>query len=64
MRTDCMLSTHPIEIPIDHSSLIDQVFDALSYQKGAAVIRMLEGFIGKDAFKAYYITIQCFIAVA
>ncbi len=32
MRTDCMLSTHAIEIPIEDSKLIDQVFDALSYQ--------------------------------
>jgi aminopeptidase N len=29
-----------------------QVFDALSYQKGASVIRMLEGFIGQDKFRA------------
>ncbi len=31
MRTDCMLSTHAIEIPIDDAKLIDQVFDALRY---------------------------------
>jgi aminopeptidase N len=27
------------------------MFDALSYDKGASVIRMLEGFLGADAFQ-------------
>jgi aminopeptidase N len=30
---------------------IDEAFDAIAYQKGAAVLRMLESYVGADTFK-------------
>lgn len=51
MRTDALLKSHPIEVPINDPKEIEQVFDALSYYKGASVIRQLVAAIGSDAFK-------------
>lgn len=51
LDTDSMLSSHPIEVPIEDPSMIDQVFDALSYSKGASIIRMVESYIGRDKFQ-------------
>eukprot|EP00003_Mantamonas_plastica_P004287 TRINITY_DN13392_c0_g1_i1.p1 TRINITY_DN13392_c0_g1~~TRINITY_DN13392_c0_g1_i1.p1 ORF type:complete len:891 (+),score=339.84 TRINITY_DN13392_c0_g1_i1:2678-5350(+) len=52
LKLDGMLSSHPIEVPIYKSKEIDEIFDAISYEKGASVIRMLVHYIGEDAFKA------------
>ena len=30
---------------------MDEIFDSISYNKGASVIRMLHDFIGREAFK-------------
>jgi len=52
LRVDALESSHPIEAVINDPKEISQIFDGLSYQKGAAVIRLLESTIGADAFKA------------
>ncbi|CAG8538500.1 28782_t:CDS:10, partial [Racocetra persica] len=41
LQLDALRSSHPIEVPI---------FDAISYYKGASVIRMLSSYIGVDVF--------------
>eukprot|EP00475_Leptophrys_vorax_P030859 TRINITY_DN46556_c0_g1_i1.p2 TRINITY_DN46556_c0_g1~~TRINITY_DN46556_c0_g1_i1.p2 ORF type:complete len:892 (-),score=57.52 TRINITY_DN46556_c0_g1_i1:164-2788(-) len=51
LHTDALLGSHPVEVPINDPKEIEQVFDALSYSKGACVIRQLEAAIGGDAFK-------------
>lgn len=51
LTTDALLSSHPVEVPIKDPKEIGQVFDALSYQKGACVIRQLEAALGADDFK-------------
>ncbi|GJP41930.1 hypothetical protein CLOM_g1545 [Closterium sp. NIES-68] len=51
LHTDALLGSHPVEVPINDPKEIEQVFDALSYSKGACVIRQLEAAIGADAFK-------------
>eukprot|EP00850_Spirogloea_muscicola_P007713 SM000039S14543 [mRNA] locus=s39:838687:844494:+ [translate_table: standard] len=51
LSTDALLSSHPIEVPITDPKEIQQVFDALSYQKGACVIRQLEAALGHADFK-------------
>jgi len=51
MRVDSMRSSHAIQVPVPDPSLISQVFDGLSYSKGAAVIRALEAFMTADKFR-------------
>lgn len=51
MNDDALVSTHPIEVEVNWPSEVDQIFDAISYDKGAAVIHMLISHIGMDAFR-------------
>lgn len=51
MRLDALESSHPIEVPVSAARKIDEVFDEISYSKGGAVIRMIWGFLGEDAFR-------------
>lgn len=46
-----MRSSHPIDIDVNKPSEINQIFDAISYSKGASLIRMLNAYLGADAFK-------------
>lgn len=49
---DARASTHPI---VEHITSVDQLttaFDQITYSKGEAVIRMLEGAVGPDRFRA------------
>ncbi len=48
---DALANTHPIEVEVNHPGEIAEIFDAISYQKGASVIRMLYHFIGEEFFK-------------
>lgn len=34
------------QVPVGHPDEVDEIFDAISYSKGAAVIRMLHDYIG------------------
>ncbi|KAJ3324928.1 Aminopeptidase 2 mitochondrial [Boothiomyces sp. JEL0866] len=47
---DSMRSSHPIEVEVKSPSEVSQIFDAISYSKGASVIRMLNAFLGSDKF--------------
>jgi aminopeptidase N len=51
MRTDAASGTHPVITPIHDVFAAADAFDTITYQKGAAVIRMLEGYMGEDAFR-------------
>lgn len=46
-----MKNSHPIEVPVGHPSEIDEIFDDISYNKGASVIRMLHRYIGDGDFR-------------
>ncbi|CAI2178500.1 20254_t:CDS:10 [Funneliformis geosporum] len=50
LQLDALRSSHPIEVPVNNTSEISQIFDAISYYKGASVIRMLSTFIGENVF--------------
>ena len=39
------------EVEVGHPSEVDEIFDNISYNKGASVIRMLFEWIGEDAFR-------------
>ncbi len=50
-RLDALKNTHPIEVPVNHPSEISEIFDGVSYEKGATVIRMLATYLGEAAFR-------------
>ncbi len=52
MRLDSRAGTHPVITEIPDVFAASNAFDAITYQKGQAVIRMLEAYVGEDAFKA------------
>ncbi|XP_062708639.1 puromycin-sensitive aminopeptidase isoform X3 [Aedes albopictus] len=51
LELDCLKNSHPIEVPVGHPSEIDEIFDEISYNKGASVIRMLYHYLGDDDFR-------------
>ncbi|CAO2816653.1 unnamed protein product [Amaranthus hypochondriacus] len=58
LRLDGLSESHPIEVEINHASEIDEIFDAISYRKGASVIRMLQSYLGADPFQR---ALACYI---
>ncbi|CAK9008253.1 unnamed protein product [Durusdinium trenchii] len=52
MRLDSLRSSHPIQVPIKHAEEVEEVFDAISYCKGASVIKMAHAYLGADAFRS------------
>ncbi|KAF7084371.1 hypothetical protein CFC21_088013 [Triticum aestivum] len=50
-RLDALAGSHPIEVDVNHVDEIDEIFDAISYRKGAAVIRMLQSYLGAEIFQ-------------
>ncbi|XP_047972528.1 aminopeptidase M1 [Salvia hispanica] len=51
LRLDGLAESHPIEVEVNHASEIDEIFDAISYRKGASVIRMLQTYLGPESFQ-------------
>lgn len=50
MSLDSMRSSHPIEVEVHHPDEISEIFDNISYAKGASVVRMVAHYIGMDIF--------------
>ncbi|XP_014604170.1 PREDICTED: puromycin-sensitive aminopeptidase isoform X1 [Polistes canadensis] len=51
LELDALKNSHPIEVLVEHPAEIDEIFDDISYYKGACVIRMLHSYIGDDDFR-------------
>ena len=51
LSRDCLINTHPIQVPVSSPDEIEEIFDAISYGKGAHVLQMLEAYIGEEAFR-------------
>ena len=51
MAVDGLHSTRPIEFPVISPTDANGMFDILTYEKGAAVLRMLEQYLGVDRFR-------------
>ncbi len=49
---DGLHSTRPIEYPVAAPKDADAMFDVLTYEKGASVLRMMEQYLGADVFRA------------
>jgi puromycin-sensitive aminopeptidase len=48
---DGLWSTRPIEYPVRAPKDADAMFDVLTYEKGASVLRMLEQYVGPTVFR-------------
>jgi puromycin-sensitive aminopeptidase len=48
---DGLQSTRPIEFPVGAPREADAMFDILTYEKGASVLRMLEQYLGPEVFR-------------
>ena len=51
MQADSLSNTHPIDVQVKEPEEISQIFDEISYGKGASVLRMIESWIEQDAFR-------------
>ena len=52
MALDAREGTHAIITPIVDSLQAQEAFDEIAYEKGSAVIRTLESYLGEEAFRA------------
>ncbi|WP_419815745.1 M1 family metallopeptidase [Glacieibacterium sp.] len=51
MNRDALATTHPVVQHVETVEQASQAFDAITYQKGEAVIRMLEDYVGSDVWR-------------
>jgi puromycin-sensitive aminopeptidase len=51
LSLDGLKNTHPIEVEVHHPAEISEIFDAISYEKGASIIRMLASYLDEENFK-------------
>ncbi|MDQ3245132.1 MAG: M1 family metallopeptidase, partial [bacterium] len=51
LKLDALANTHPIETEVHHPNEIGEIFDEVSYSKGASVIRMLADYLGEKDFR-------------
>ncbi|KFQ79192.1 Leucyl-cystinyl aminopeptidase, partial [Phoenicopterus ruber ruber] len=52
MMKDSLISSHPVSSAVQSSEQIEEMFDALSYIKGASLLLMLKHYLTKDVFQA------------
>ena len=50
-RIDALETSHPISIPVGHPDEINEIFDRISYAKGASIIRMMDKFLSTGTFQ-------------
>ncbi|KAJ0048861.1 hypothetical protein Pint_15379 [Pistacia integerrima] len=48
LSLNALQQSHLIKVEVDDAHGIDQILDDISYKKGSAVIRMLQGYLGND----------------
>ncbi len=49
---DSLANTHPVEVSVNNPDEIHEIFDAISYSKGASLVRMLHAYLGPDDFRS------------
>ncbi len=52
LRLDALSSTRPVRTKAETPAEINELFDAIAYNKGAAILRMVEGYVGAEPFRA------------
>jgi len=51
LQLDSLKSSHPVQVEVHTPSEISSIFDRISYEKGASILRMLEDFLGEGKFR-------------
>jgi len=51
MALDSLKTTHPIDVKVNSPAEVREIFDAISYDKGGCVLRMLENYVGEPNFR-------------
>ena len=51
LALDGLHTTRPIEFPVRTPAEVDSMFDALTYEKGGSLLRMLEQYLGTERFR-------------
>jgi puromycin-sensitive aminopeptidase len=51
LKLDALKNTHPVEVVVHDPNEIREVFDAISYSKGATIIGMLAQYLGAQDFR-------------
>ena len=51
LALDALVSAHPIRADVKNAEEAGESFDAITYEKGGAVLRMLEGFLSEERFR-------------
>ena len=51
MGIDALKTTHPIDVKVRSPAEIREIFDAISYDKGGCILRMLEHYVGEPNFQ-------------
>ena len=51
LHLDAMKSSHPIRAEIKNAEEAGESFDAITYEKGGAILRMIEGYLGEEKFR-------------
>ncbi|KAA0716990.1 Endoplasmic reticulum aminopeptidase 1 [Triplophysa tibetana] len=52
MEVDALSSSHPVSTPVENPAQIQEMFDDVSYDKGACILNMLREFLTPEAFKS------------
>jgi len=51
MAKDSLLGSHPVRVPVNNPDEIAEIFDEISYGKGASILRMIEEYLGERSFR-------------
>lgn len=51
LQLDGLASSHPVRIPVEDPQKIGEIFDAISYKKGASILLMLHYYLGNEVFR-------------
>ena len=52
LRLDSFRSSHPIQVNVNKAEDVNEIFDLISYNKGASVVRLIHRLIGDDHFRS------------
>jgi tricorn protease interacting factor F2/3 len=51
MSRDSLRNTHPIHVLVNSPEELEEIFDEISYGKGAHILQMIDGYVGEEAFR-------------